>query len=253
MTAKKIHKTQEGRAVYSGAVNPTRTDASDSSRRILDIESDQLKTRLREIMGSESNSSFGRKCGLSESLIRKYLNGTLPSSKNAAKIADACGVTVDWLATGKGNKYFDTFKKSVARAKNNQNQELIEEAQWIITKEALKSIGQHWFVMLPGGHNDPIEPFANAYNAKEILPDRGGLLKQIQSVTADDVRQWGRTYFAWKSRIKTAPDQETLNPARLRMAITLTEDSAAVQQLTLEQRADMILSFYQRLSKTEEK
>ena len=33
------------------------------------------------------------------------------------------------------------------------------------------------------------------------------------------------------------------------MAVILTEDAAAVRQLTPEQRADMILSFYQRLSK----
>ncbi len=43
--------------------------------------------------------------------------------------------------------------------------------------------------------------------------------------------------------------QESLNPGRLRMAVILTEDAAAVRQLTPEQRADMILSFYQRLSK----
>jgi len=43
--------------------------------------------------------------------------------------------------------------------------------------------------------------------------------------------------------------QDSLNPGRLRMAVILTEDAAAVRQLTPEQRADMILSFYQRLSK----
>jgi transcriptional regulator with XRE-family HTH domain len=58
-------------------------------------------TRLKLIIGSESISAFARRCGIGESLLRKYLNGSLPNSHNLVLIADAAGVTVDWLASGR--------------------------------------------------------------------------------------------------------------------------------------------------------
>jgi len=39
------------------------------------------------------------------------------------------------------------------------------------------------------------------------------------------------------------------DPATLRMAITLAEEASAVQAFSLDQRVEMILSFYNRLSK----
>lgn len=48
-----------------------------------------------------------------------------------------------------------------------------------------------------------------------------------------------------------APAAPSLDPERLRLALTLAEDSASVQSLTPEQRADLALAFYQRLSKGE--
>ena len=155
---KNTHKINEKPAVYSEMKNPTRSDSSEASRRILEDESDLLKKRLREIIGNESVSAFSRKCGVGESLLRKYLDGTLPSSKNTAVMADAGGVTVDWLATGR-------------------------------------------------------------------LPKRRADLKSVDE----------------------APDP--LNPERLRMALILAEDSARVQPLSAEQRADMVLAFYNRLNK----
>lgn len=44
-------------------------------------------------------------------------------------------------------------------------------------------------------------------------------------------------------------DSVEIDPSRLRESVILTERAAAVQPLTPEQRADMILSFYQHLSK----
>lgn len=49
-----------------------------------------------------------------------------------------------------------------------------------------------------------------------------------------------------------APAAQPLDPARLRMALKLAEDSAAVQSLSPDQRANLALAFYQRLSKGEQ-
>jgi transcriptional regulator with XRE-family HTH domain len=61
--------------------------------------------RLVELIGSHSVSSFARKTGLSDPLMRKYLNGALPNTGNLVQIADACGVSVDWLAAGLPPKF----------------------------------------------------------------------------------------------------------------------------------------------------
>lgn len=60
--------------------------------------------RLRELKGGQSVSAFALKCGVGESLVRKYLAGSIPSMDKAAQIARANGVTVEWLATGEGPK-----------------------------------------------------------------------------------------------------------------------------------------------------
>lgn len=91
----------------------------------------------------------------------------------------------------------------------------------------------------------------------------GGVLKGAQINYEQDKRQPDAAYLAAIAAAgadvlyiltgarsgQTQSTQEAMNPGRLRMAVILTEDAAAVRQLTPEQRADMILSFYQRLSK----
>ena len=42
--------------------------------------------------------AFARKCGLRESLMRKYLSGSIPGADKLAKIAIANHVSMDWLA-----------------------------------------------------------------------------------------------------------------------------------------------------------
>ena len=61
--------------------------------------------RLRILVADSSVSAFARKVGLSESLIRKYLNGTEPSLSRADLIARRVNVSLEWLATGCGYQY----------------------------------------------------------------------------------------------------------------------------------------------------
>lgn len=56
--------------------------------------------RLNILIGEESVSSFSRRAGISDSLLRKYLNGSQPGAENLASIAEACGCTIDWIVTG---------------------------------------------------------------------------------------------------------------------------------------------------------
>ncbi|WP_336221652.1 helix-turn-helix transcriptional regulator [Citrobacter amalonaticus] len=57
-----------------------------------------FQSRLAEAMQGESNSSFARKCGITETTIRKYLSGKArPRSATLQKIALATGRKASWL------------------------------------------------------------------------------------------------------------------------------------------------------------
>lgn len=94
----------ETRTNTSSVANPTKSDSPRKSGRIRACESDQLVGRLREILGEESVSSFSRRCAVPESTLRNILDGALPRADILVAIADAGGVTVDWLATGRPPK-----------------------------------------------------------------------------------------------------------------------------------------------------
>lgn len=59
-----------------------------------------IETRIRELMQGSSLRQFSIKVGMSEGAIRKILQGSIPSLDSAFKIASACDVSIDWLATG---------------------------------------------------------------------------------------------------------------------------------------------------------
>lgn len=57
--------------------------------------------RLKYIIGDDSLLSFSKKCGLSESAIRKYIREeSEPTLQNLLMMADVGNVSVAWLATG---------------------------------------------------------------------------------------------------------------------------------------------------------
>jgi len=61
---------------------------------------------LKMLVGNRSVVFFARKCGLAESVLRTYLNdGRMPSLDKGLAVATAGGVTLDWLATGRGRRF----------------------------------------------------------------------------------------------------------------------------------------------------
>lgn len=64
--------------------------------------SEQFSARLKIAMGSDSTNKFAKKCGFSESLVRKYLSGSLPGIDKALVMAKVAGVSLDWLIAGEG-------------------------------------------------------------------------------------------------------------------------------------------------------
>lgn len=67
-----------------------------------------FRERMQLLVGSGSTSAFAKKAGIGDSLARKYLDKTapgVPGLDKALKIAQAFGVTLDWLA-GAGESNF---------------------------------------------------------------------------------------------------------------------------------------------------
>ena len=67
-----------------------------------DPRSSTLADRIALAVGKMSGLAFSKKCGFSDSLLRKYLEGSIPGADKLVAIADAAGVSVEWLATGRG-------------------------------------------------------------------------------------------------------------------------------------------------------
>lgn len=58
--------------------------------------------RLRQVIGNRSVLKFSQECGISDSLMRKYLAGSQPGLGKLVRLAEVGGVSVEWLATGRG-------------------------------------------------------------------------------------------------------------------------------------------------------
>ena len=72
----------------------------DSLRALHEEQIDRFKDRLKEAIGSESARSFSKRCDISESVIRKYLNGSYPVMDKLPRIAEATKRSIEWLITG---------------------------------------------------------------------------------------------------------------------------------------------------------
>lgn len=57
--------------------------------------------RLNALIGTQSARGFAQKAGMGDSTLRAILNGAMPRLDNLLRIAEAAGVSVEWLATGR--------------------------------------------------------------------------------------------------------------------------------------------------------
>lgn len=104
----------ETRVNKGRAEKVTASHSPQEARHIPTSESDALARRIAEVMGDRNVSGFARECGFGESLLRKYLAGAQPNTSNLVAIANAGGVMVDWLATGREPKTRAELRAAVA-------------------------------------------------------------------------------------------------------------------------------------------
>ncbi|MBO9421747.1 helix-turn-helix domain-containing protein [Labrenzia sp. R4_2] len=64
-----------------------------------------LASRIRFVIGDDSLRNFALKSGVKEGTLRSVMKGTRPSIDFVTTIANATGVSLEWLATGTGRPY----------------------------------------------------------------------------------------------------------------------------------------------------
>ncbi|MFQ2079274.1 S24 family peptidase [Aeromonas veronii] len=63
----------------------------------------EFKERLEQVLAGQSARSFAAKAGMADTTLRQYLYGrSEPNMSQLIKIARTAGVSIDWLATGRG-------------------------------------------------------------------------------------------------------------------------------------------------------
>ncbi|MHB9021339.1 MAG: S24 family peptidase [Halothiobacillus sp.] len=92
----------------------------------LDQQLGKFPDRLRYAIGSMSIRNLAESAGVSDGTIHNLLNGGLPNLKNAASIADALKVRLEWLTYGEGpiNKIpsdpvHGSFMKAIQNSESN--------------------------------------------------------------------------------------------------------------------------------------
>lgn len=65
----------------------------------------EFSIRLAEVIGSSKPGDLQRTLNIPYQSAKNYLNGRLPSAAALIAIADRTGCSIDWLLTGRGNKF----------------------------------------------------------------------------------------------------------------------------------------------------
>lgn len=97
-------------------------DRALTPRSVPEVDPTGLGARMKALIGQESVSSFARRCGLGESVLRSYLaDHRMPALDKALAIAIAAGVTLDWLATGRSSRTTAQFPAACTTSSGDAN------------------------------------------------------------------------------------------------------------------------------------
>ncbi len=95
-------KNQENQAVDE-TVRPIALDGSDRTDVAANRSDETLSDRVQQALGNRNPHWLATATGLPYTLVRKYLTGSVPGADKAVKLADALGVSLEWLLAGRGS------------------------------------------------------------------------------------------------------------------------------------------------------
>lgn len=100
---------------------------------------ESFKERLRELIGHRSVRSAAKSWGLSFSTLNNYLNRETDPSLSAAKaIANAEGVSLDWLASGAGCKKMNSIESGESHHVDDFNPNDKLSVAWQMVLESIE-------------------------------------------------------------------------------------------------------------------
>jgi len=186
--------------------------------------------RLREIIGEGAVSQFARKCDLAESMLRKYLQGdSVPGTDKLVRMAEVAGVSLSWLATGKGTQ------------SDAVGWDRLTPIQLAIVLEFERFARQRG----DAGARSAINAFVRDYNAGAL---EIGTLGEITQLGEEELILWRD--LAWERRVERA----AIDEAGLRTAIEIADELLATSGKTMEaeKKARLIIAIYRLNATTEE-
>jgi Bacteriophage CI repressor helix-turn-helix domain len=104
-----------------------------------------LSDRLSEIVSEKARGKhtiFAKNAGIPTSTFQGYINGRLPHSEHLIRIRETYSVNINWLLTGKGEKYIreeDSREYSACYEEVNLNDSPGMMDLLVITREILQS------------------------------------------------------------------------------------------------------------------
>ncbi|HBS17729.1 MAG TPA: transcriptional regulator, partial [Halomonas sp.] len=143
-----------------------------------------FSSRLEAAIGQRSVLSFAKECGFSDSLVRKYLRGSLPGLDKAVTMARVLGVSLEWLATGKGESSAancvqeEAAPHTAGQAKLGFNEALLRQVIEAV-EEALDLLDLD--IDPPGKKADLIFAIYEMYDDTGVTPDASKVIRIVKT------------------------------------------------------------------------
>jgi len=196
------------------------------------IENDEwspvlFANRLKTLIGEGSVSKFAKKCGIAESMLRKYLLGeSVPGGDKLVRVARVANVSLQWLATGTGNQ------------SDAAGWDRVSPFQLAIVLEF-----EHYARRRPDGSTrSAIRAFVQDYNQGLL---EVGTIGDIPQITEEELILWRD--IAWERKVEKAMIDEAGLCTAIEIADELTNDFG--KTMDARKKAKLIVAIH-RLNAT---
>jgi len=188
-----------------------------------------FSARLREVIYGQPVARFAKKCEIAEGMLRKYLRAdSIPGADKLVRIAAVGGVSLHWLATGRG-------------AKDSQvGQDCIAPSQIAVVLEFERYAQRQSGI----GMEMLIQAFVDEYNNGLL---EVGQIGGIGQISKDELTLWRD--LVWEKQIADT----SINEGILQTSIEITDELLEVTGEKLEpaRKAKLITAICQLNAKIE--
>jgi len=188
-----------------------------------------FSARLLEVIDGQPVSRFAKKCEIAEGMLRKYLRASsIPGADKLVCIAEVGGVSLHWLATGKGAKESQVGWDSIAPSQMAVVLEFERYAQ------RQSDIGMEML----------IQAFVDEYNNGLL---EVGQIGGIDQISKDELTLWRD--LVWEKQIADTSINEGILQTSIEIADELLDTTG--KRMEAAKRAKLIAAIYKLSATTE--